>query len=263
MRRFAGCLAVLAILAAEARAADLQEIHQRGHLRVLVVFDSQRPEFFSMKPEAPGFDREILEGFAKLQRVRLDVVALPGWDAMIPALLADKGDVIANSYRVTESKKKSIAFTSDVFPSRMVVMTRKPRRVVHTLETLREEKVGTVKGTALAEAVAAAGVPRANVDDGIPVGGLADALRAGRVTAAVWGVESAIGAQREDPDLQLGMFIGDAGSLAFGVRKEDQRLRAALNEHIQNLHRSGAWSQLVVKYLGASAPQVLKKARAH
>ena len=42
--------------------------------------------------ESPGFDREILDGFARLQRVTIEVAAIPSWDALVPALLAGKGD---------------------------------------------------------------------------------------------------------------------------------------------------------------------------
>jgi len=36
---------------------------------------------------------------------------------------------------------------------------------------------------------------------------------------------------------------------------------AALNEYIANLRRTPTWSRLVVRYFGADAIEVLKKAR--
>lgn len=76
----------------------------------------------------------------------LEVVPVAAWDALIPELLAGKGDLIAGRFTVTESRRKLIAFTSEVFPTRNVVLTRRPHRVVETLAELRQEKVGTVKG---------------------------------------------------------------------------------------------------------------------
>jgi len=151
--------------------------------------------------------------------------------------------------------------TSEVFPTRNVVLTRRPHRLVRTIGELREEKVGTVKGTSLAEAVAAAGVPPAHVDGSVPSGALPDALKSGQVSAVVLGVENAISAQRADPALQLGLFLGPPTSLAYGVRKGDAELLKALDEHIENLRRTPTWSRLVVKYFGERAPDVLKKAR--
>ena len=65
----------------------------------------------------------------------------------------------------------------------------------------------------------------------------------------------------EDPAFQIGMFVGPTESLAFGVRKDDQRLLAALNEYITNVRRSATWNRLVVKYFGPSAVEILRRAR--
>jgi polar amino acid transport system substrate-binding protein len=226
------------------------------------VLDPNRPEFFTDRPGLPpGFDHEILQGFADLQRLKLDVVPVATWDALIPALLSGKADVLAGRLTATDSRRKSIDFTTEVFPYRLVVITRKPAKVVSSVAELLREKVGTMKGTIMAEVIAGLGVPPDNVVDDIQPGGLVPALESGRVTAVVWGVESAIASQNEDPDLQLGMFVGSPGSLAFGVRKTDPALAAALNEYVEAFRRSPAWNRLVVKYFGASAPAILKKAR--
>jgi ABC-type amino acid transport substrate-binding protein len=244
-----------------APAADLAEIKAAGTLRVLVMPDVKRPEFYSLKPGSPpGFDAELLEGFAKLHRLKLQVVPQGGWDALIPALLDKKGDLIAGRFTATEGRRKTVLFTSEVFPSRNVVINRKPRKPVTTLEQLKGEKVGTNKGSSMAEAIAAAGVP--NVDDGLPPGAYDEALKSGRVTAALWGVESAIALQKDDPEIQLGMFLGPPLSLAYAVRKDEPELLRALNEYVENVRKTPTWSRLVVKYFGEAAPEILKKARA-
>lgn len=242
-------------------AADLPEITQRGSLRVLAVLVNQQESFMSAKPGV-GFDRELLEGFAALHRVKLEVVPVAGWDGLLPALLRGEGDVIAGRFTVTESRRRQIDFTVEVFPTRNVVLTRKPHQVVATLQLLRQQRVGTVRGTSMAEAVAAAQVPPSNVDDSIPTGQLPAALKAGKVTAIVLGVENAITDRREDPELQLGLFLGAPGSLAWGVRKADSKLRDSLDEYIAGVRRTPTWGRLVVRYFGEDAPLVLKKARA-
>ena len=245
----------------DSAANDLAQIKAKGTLRVMLVPDLKRPEFYSLKPgTAPGFDAELLEGFAKLHRVKLEPVPQRGWDALVPALLDKKGDLIAGRFTATEGRRRVVLFTSEVFPSRNVVITRKPRKPVLALEQLKAEKVGTNKGSSMAEALAAAGVP--NVDDGIPPGGYDEALKSGRITAALWGVESAIALQKEDPEIQLGMFLGPPLSLAYALRNDQMELLKALNEYVENVRRTPTWSRLVVKYFGESAPEILKKARA-
>jgi membrane-bound lytic murein transglycosylase F len=255
-------IVLLACTAGGAGTTDLAEIKQAGVLRVLRMDVQTSDEFFPVRAGGPpGFDREVLEGFASLHRLRVEPVTVSTWDGLIPALLQGRGDLVAGRFTVTEARSRQVAFTTEVFPTRNVVLTRRPGRVVTTLDELRAEKVGIIRGTSMAEAVAAAGVPRAHLVDTITTGRLPEALQTGQATAVVLGVENAITAQREDAALQIGLFLGPPRSLAYAVRKEDHDLLRALNDYIENLRRTPTWSRLVVKYFGEAAPEILKKAR--
>jgi ABC-type amino acid transport substrate-binding protein len=260
MRRALRFLVAVALAAPLVEGADLPAIKARGSLRVLAVVVNQADDFFGASP-GRGIDRELLEGFASLHKLRLELVQVQSWDALIPSLQRDKGDVIAGRFNVTESRKKQIAFTKESFPSRHVVLTRRPHRIVNTIEEFREEKVGTVKGTSMVEIIAAAGVPAERVDDSIPTGTLPAALKAGKVTAVVLGIENGISARRADPDIQIGMFVGPPSSLAYGVRKTDTSLLAALDEYIDSVRKTPTWSRLVVKYFGDDALEILRRVR--
>jgi membrane-bound lytic murein transglycosylase F len=253
---------LLAALAAgpPSSAVDLDTVKTRGELRVLAVVDDPKDEFFTDRPGV-GLDRELLETFASFQKVKLVVVPVTGWDKLLPMLQEGRGDVVAGRFTVTEARRREVAFTVEVFPTRAVVVTRKPHRVVGSVEELRKEKVGTVKGTSLAAAVAAAGVPPASVNDQVASGGLPAAFKGGQVTAIVLGIENAITERRKDPDLQVGVFLGPPGALAWAVRKEDAALLAALDDFVAGTRSTPTWGRLVVKYFGDDAPVILKRAR--
>lgn len=55
-----------------------------------------------------------------------------------------------------------------------------------------------------------------------------------------------------------------AGPAAFGRDladlKKAGRLRV-LNDYLANVRRSGTWNRLAVKYFGAAAPEILKRAK--
>jgi membrane-bound lytic murein transglycosylase F len=253
---------VLAALAAASPspAADLQEVKAHGELRVLAVVDDPKDEFFTDRAGV-GLDRELLESFATFQKVKLVVVPVAGWDKLVPMLQEGSGDVVAGRFTVTEARRRVVAFTAEVFPTRAVVVTRKPHSVVGSVEELRKEKVGTVKGTSLAAAVTAAEVPPASVNDQIASGGLPAALKSGQVTAIVLGIENAITERRKDPELQVGAFLGPPGAIAWACRKGDATLLAALDDYIAGTRRTPTWGRLVVKYFGEEAPEILKRAR--
>ena len=250
-----------ALAAPPAPSGDLGAIQARGTLRLLVILDDEREFFSGEAGERPGLDYELLEGFARLHKVKLELVPASSWDGLIPALVRGEGDLIAGRFTVTEARRQVIDFTVETFPTRNVVVTRRPHRRVLTVDELRKERVSVVKGTSMADLLPSLGVPPANIDRSVPTGGILAAMKNGKITCTVHEVYTAIVAQKSDPDLQIGMFVGPPLSLAYGVRKTDPELRAALNNYITGVRRSAMWSRLVVKYFGDSALAVLKKSR--
>lgn len=259
----AGLAAVLMVSSSPASARDLPAIRRSGTLKVLGVLDAREPEFFSIKNGVPsGFDVEILVAFAKAQGVRLEVVPVAEWSALGAWLAEGRGDLVAGRFSVTPARARTIAFTEEVFPSRPVVVTRRPHARITATDQLGKERVGTIRGTSLAEAALAAGIPAPRLDDSMLSGSLSETLRAGRITAAVWASEGAILAQRRDPELELGVFLGPVQSLAYGVKPEDTALLTALNAHISGLRKTGAWPRLVEKHFGAASLDIVRKVRA-
>jgi ABC-type amino acid transport substrate-binding protein len=246
--------------AATGGADDLAKLEERGVLRVLAVVTPEEPYFIADHPRG-GFDWELLSGFAALQKVKLELVTVRGWDALIPALLARQGDVIAGGFTDTPSRRKQIAFTAETFPTRSVVITRRPQPAVATLADLAAARIGTLKASFMYEDLLAAGIAPARIDDTIRTGGIPAALRAGTISAGVDGIEAALVAKAKDRELRVDMFLGHPSSLAWGVRKEDVALREALDRYLGNVRRTTTWNRLVVRHFGEAALEILKKAR--
>jgi ABC-type amino acid transport substrate-binding protein len=237
---------------------DLSAIRSRGTLRVIFGPDVL-PEALSVKPQtAPGLERELLEGFRALHRLQVEFVPLDRSDDLIPALRAGKGDLIVGMGQ-TDARLREVDFTAEVFPGRHVVVNRRPHPAIDSVEQLRKARVGTIKGSTWAESVAAAGVPRANVDDSFPsAAALLQGLRDEKVSAVVLGLSWAFMERRRDPQLQVGVLLGSTVGRAWAVRKDDSELRQVLDEYIANVRRSGSWNRLVVKYFGDELLEVLR-----
>src|SRR5262249_24707460 len=151
---------------AAVRAQDLPEIHMRGTLRVLAVCSDEQTFFVAREPLG-GFDWELLQGFAKLDKLELELVPLTGCDDLIPALTHGKGDVIAGGFTDTEARRRHIQFTAETFPTRSVVVTRKPTPAVLTLEALKAERIGTLRGSFMHDDLLAAGIPASRIEESI------------------------------------------------------------------------------------------------
>ncbi len=261
MRRLGWASAVLlATVASAAGAQDLPAIESRGTLRVLAG-EGEQPEMFALKAGAkPGFERELIDGFAALHRVQVVIVPVRHREDRIPALLRGEGDVLIGLVD-TEARRKLVDFTHEVLPAQHVVVTRRPHRVVATLDELKAERIGVIEGASWVDAVKAAGVPAAQMEVFADLGGTVDGLRSGRVSATLMAISNYVLVARRDPDLQAGMFFGAPGHTAWALRKEDAQLQRALDDYLDNQRRTPSWSRLVVEYFGEKALEVLGRAK--
>jgi membrane-bound lytic murein transglycosylase F len=255
-------LALLSLLALPANSRGVEDfptIRETGRLRVIYWSGAQR-ELFSPWPGF-GFEREVLEGFASFHKLSIEAVLSPTLEGTIPLLQAGKGDLIA-VFAYSESRGKLVDFTVGLFPLRYVVVTRRPHPPILTVEELRKERLGSVRGSTWVDQLTNAQVPAANIDASYTaIDDVIAALRAGKITATVVSVRVAMIERQKDPALELGLFLGKATNAGFAVRKDEPALLQALNDYLENVRRTATWSRLVVKYFGDDALEVLKKSR--
>jgi polar amino acid transport system substrate-binding protein len=258
-RRRALALAVLLAAPAGTRAADLPDLMRRGTLRALVAAD-EAPEFFALENgRAPGFERELLEAFARVYKLQLQAVRVARFDDIIPALLRGDGDVVTGIID-TEARRKKVAFTVEVLPSRILVVTRAPK-AIHAASELAAERLGVVDGTTWAEAAQAAGAPAASIESFPDMPAQLAALRGGKVTGIVVSLSDFVLERRRTPELTAGPFLGDARRAAWAVRRADTQLLGALNTHLENLRRSPSWMRMAETYFGQDALSLLGRAK--
>jgi ABC-type amino acid transport substrate-binding protein len=243
-----------------AGAGDLPEVKARGALRVIIAPDESPDTFAANAGPRPGFEREIMQRFAVLQGVKLEVVRAESYADRIPTLLRGDGDVIAAIFD-TPDRREKVAFTTEVIPTHNVAVTVPPQAPIKTLEALRAARVGVIRGAKPAEAAAEAGVKPRDLVAFEKMDDLLRALKAGEVGAAVLPISELALASKRVAGLEAGMTVGPAGTVAWAVRKEDAALKAALDEFLVNTRKSPSWSRLVVEYFGDQALAVLGRAR--
>jgi ABC-type amino acid transport substrate-binding protein len=253
----AGASLLLIAVPAAAPAADFPAIQARGSLRV-IAGEGEQPEMFAFgaAPARPGFEREMLEGFCRLKRLKLEVVPVKTFADRIPALLRGDGDLIMGMVDTPE-RRKQIDFTAEVLPVRHLVVTRKPAPPVQTVEEFRTKKAGTIRDTTWARETRATGIPESQIEYFADTEPMLEALEAGRVDEVVMTLSDFALASARHPDLEVGLFVGEAQRAAWGVPKADEKLKAELDAYLENLRSGASWSRLVVKYFGDKTLTVL------
>jgi ABC-type amino acid transport substrate-binding protein len=253
-------IAVLSCNAMAVHASDLAAIEKRGVIRVIVAADEAAETYSLAASGEPGFERELMESFARGRGLRVEAVVSKTYPDRITMLVADKGDVIAAIFD-TEDRRKVVGFTQEVLPTHNVAVTLRPALVVANVKDLLALRVGAIKGTKPADAAIKEGVPAANLKTYDRLEDLFDALQRGEVTAVVLPISELAIAKKRYQGLQAGATVGARSSIAWAVRKEDGELKAALDEYLMDMRRSAVWSRLVVKYFGDEALQVLGRKR--
>jgi polar amino acid transport system substrate-binding protein len=252
-----GLVAGLAALSVPSRSSDLPEIASRGSLRVIAA-EGEQPEIFDFEgdPAKPGLEREMLEGFARLNRLKLEVVPVASFADRIPALLRGDGDVVVGLVDTAEWRRQ-IDFTAEILPVQHLAVTHETASPVPTLDELRRRRVGVVRGTTAGAEARAAGVPESQLVSFPDVEPMLGALAAGRVGAVVMTVSDFTLAAGRHPALRAGVSLGQVQKAAWGVRRGDDQLRHALDDYIGNLRSGPSWNRLVVVYFGEKALTVL------
>jgi polar amino acid transport system substrate-binding protein len=244
--------AVVLLLPVAGARADMKEIAARGSLRI-VAAEGEQPEMFAFDGGArPGLERECLEGFARLKKLKLEVVKVKAFNERIPALLRGEGDVVVGLVDTAE-RRKQIDFTSEVLPVRHVVVTAQPRKPPATLEDARRLTFGIIPGTTWARETAAAGVAESQTVSFPDTEPMLDALDAGRIDAAIMTISDFTLAAKRHRRLEAGVAVGESGRAAWGIRKADVELKRELDAYLDNLRSGPSWNRLVVVYFGEKA----------
>jgi membrane-bound lytic murein transglycosylase F len=133
---------------------DLDRIASHKILRII----TPRREGPGTLPRA-GFpfdvEKEVAEDFAKDAGLEPVFVYVESYDAMVPALLEGKGDVLAANLTVTDDRKKKMLFTVPVGQTKQVLVTRDTDKAIKVPSNLQGRKVAIRKSAAFYETVTA------------------------------------------------------------------------------------------------------------
>jgi ABC-type amino acid transport substrate-binding protein len=248
------------LLAPSALARDLAEIKAKGVLRVIAAADEAAETFSFTGGARPGFDRELVQGFAKLHGLRLEPVKARSYADRIPALLRGDGDLIVAIFD-TEDRRQQVDFTVEVMPTHNVAVTAGGRPGVKAVSELAALKVGAIRGAKPAEEAVEAGVPASALQLFDTQEAMTQALRRGAIDAMIVPISELVVVSRDTKDLVPGVTVGPRGKIAWALRKEDSALRSSLDDYLTNVRRGPSWSRLIVQYFGDQALQVLGRAK--
>ena len=255
--RFLSVLLALALVAPVlASAGTLDEILDRGSLRVGLEPGYMPFEMTNQKGQIVGFDVDIARRMAKAMGVKLELVST-AWDGIIPALLTKKFDLIASGMTLTQGRNLKINFADPYIVVGQTILLRKELAgTVTSYRDLNDPKYKVVSklGTTGEQAVKRM-IPKATYisfeteQEGVMevVNGKADAFVYDSPYCAVANIQKGEGKL---------VFLDKPFTfepLAWGVRKGDPDFLNWLDNFLRQIKNDGTYDKIYHKWFRSDA----------
>lgn len=207
------------------------------------------------KGEMIGFDIDIGRALCAQMKRECEFTQTD-WDGLIPALKANKIDVILASMNANEERKQSIAFTDPYYVNPGIFVRAKGREIALSEEGLKGKVIGVLRSSVFDTYATdiygkAAEIRRYNTQEEAnldAVSGRVDVLFADKVV-----LEDGFLGRDEGRDFEaFGDAVDDAKyfgeGISIGVRKEDEQLKADLNAALKAIRENGEYKKINDKY---------------
>lgn len=224
---------------------DLDVLKQRGRLRILIPANVGGAFYLPRAGWPVQAQQEAASRFAQANGLEAELVPVERFAELIPALLTGRGDIIAANLTVTEARRKHIAFSVPITTVRQQVLVAHNDDAVSDAEDLAGRRVMVEPGSSFWERLEAMRerypdielVPRPT---GMSDEEVLDEVAAGRVDATVRDSNVASMYLRYRDDLKVAFSLPHVDDIAWGVRPDAHKLRAALNKFLHLEFRSDA-----------------------
>jgi ABC-type amino acid transport substrate-binding protein len=245
-----------------AAAQDLARVQKAGKL-VMLAFPHQQNPFIRVnlakgamvKAGSPeffeGFDVDLMAGFARRLNVELEIlpVSEPRYAALIPDLLAGRGDLIASSLTITEERRRHVAFSRPYFRAWPVIVTREDNEDIRGLADLKYRVGAIAAGSSHEERLLKMGVASETLrryDFAIETYGAVSDHQAEYLMADS---SSAATVLKEEPGLKIAFSLPEEHFFGVAVRPGSDLL-PVLDEYLLAIEKSGELAKLRERYFG-------------
>ncbi|GAB4232852.1 MAG: transglycosylase SLT domain-containing protein [Ekhidna sp.] len=255
---------------------DLDKIKERGYL--IAIMDNSSTGLFVYRGKTMGYEYELLKLFCDEQNIQLRIDITENLKEAFNKLNAGEGDILAYNLTVTKERKKRINFTHYLNLQRQVLIQRKP-------ENWRELKLHEIEAQLIRNPVDLIGKevtvrPYSSYYDRLvnlsdEIGGdikivpgdtnveteqLIRMVAEGEIDYTVAEEDIALVNSTYYPNLDIKTPVSFPTQIAWGVRKNADKLLSALNNWILEMRKTTDYYVIYDKYF-KSSKSALRRSR--
>jgi len=253
-------LVLAGIGASSPQASHVAEIKSRDKL-VMLSFPHQESVFVRTNVAAgpmprvgtwngfEGIDVELMHAFAESLGVRLEIrpVSEPSYGALIPELLAGKGDLIASSFTITEERKQAVDFSDPYFSVYPVILVRVGSPIASVAD-LAGKTAAAIPGSSQEEHLRGLGIAPdklLSVDFRLET---YTAVMDGEADFTLADSSSAMRFLHEYPKLKIAFRLAGEDAYGFAVPR-DSDLREPLNRFLAEMKKNGELERIIRRHM--------------
>src|SRR3954466_1733573 len=124
----------------------LQEIKDRGVMKVGMMGTYQPYNFLNEEKEMDGFDADIAKEVAKRLGVEVEFVAQE-FSGMIAGLQAEKFDMVISQMTITDERKAQMDFTDPYITNHVKIIVPESDQSITKVEDFKGKDIGVGLGT--------------------------------------------------------------------------------------------------------------------
>lgn len=194
-----------------------------------------------------GFDIDLGNAMCEVMKAKCRFVTNE-WSGIIPALLANKFDVVIGGMGITEERKKRVIFSEPYARTYSYFGVIEGKEFDISPETMKDKTIGVQQGTTNAAYVERT-YPGVEVRRYPSMDALVSDLKTGRVDIVLGDIEPFVGKEDDTPKM---VNIGDPVQVSEGIgmafRPADTALRDEFNAALKATRDNGVWDGLAKKW---------------
>lgn len=239
---------------AGAKAATVQEIVQRGSVKIGVLVGSPPVGMVDASGNLSGYDIDVANALGQLLGVKTELVPLTAPNR-IPALLAGKVDFDVATLNPLPARALTVAFSIPYEGFKATMVTRKDASIASYAD-LHGKRIGLTRGSdndaRLQKLTDKYGFTLVRYDDDATT---VQAIQSGQIDAGAMPDAVIYPIMRDRPDANLKVAFDIALSYnSLAVRPDDMNLLQWLNTAINYLKVNGDLNAISQKWIGVDLP---------
>ena len=246
---FAALFCYVSAFHASAAAADsLQDIRDRGSIRIGVSPGAAPLGFYNERNEPVGYDIDMAHRFAAALGVSPEFVNVYG-DSRVTMLVSGQLDIVIANMTATETRAKSVDFSIPYLRTGLRIIVREDSGI-ESFSELNNHKIVVGRGSS-GEVFLREALPDADLiytDSFSPNGVLL--LRQGRVAAAIEDNSIIDYLAARNPEYRILPDLYFSGPIAMGIAKDNPEFLHWINQFVTKYIASGDYERQFKKWWG-------------